>query len=925
MDRVLDLSNTLRPQGVDCRIDQYEESPSEGWPRWMKKRIEEADFVLVVCTEKYSRRYDGEKAGAGSGATWEGTIITQSLYDTGGKNDKFIPIFFSSSDVGFIPTELRSATYYNLDKEGEYENLYRRLTDQPEIKVPPLGQIMPLPPLERKQDFFGKPFNLPYKPNPFFTGREDIIKRLHDGLFVSEETTSLHPLAISGLGGMGKTQTAIEFANRYRDKYKAVFWVDAESRESLISGFISIARLLNLPQKNDKDPNVVIGAAKYWLGNNTDWLLIFDNVDDFLLTGEFTPPTGKGHIIITTTRQATGDLAHKIEIEKMPAEDGILFLLRRGKIIRYDAPLECASDEDQATARDIVRELEGLPLALDQAGAYIEETPCTLKEYLEIFRGQGAELLARRGNLTASHPAPVTTTILISFKKVETLKPEAANLLRLCAFFAPGAIPEEIFIKGSAYSTMQNQLKFYNALEVAGRFSLLKRDPAKRVVYIHGLVQKVLQDQMNKPTCRVWAERALAVVNYLFPSNEFENWSLCERLLPQALIVLSRIEEFELVSKESSHLLHQTGAYLTTRGYFEKAEKFLNQATAIGKKVFGEEPHVVTSMLNNLGTVLEEQRRYKEAEALHRKILEIRRKTHGEEHPDVATSLDSLAISLVSLNRHEEAETLHWEALKMRERLFGEDHPDIAASMGNLAVCIEKQERYKEAKDWHRKALKMREKLFGEDHPAIAVNLNNLAANLGAQKRYKNAETLHRRALEMGKQLYGEEHPFVATSLSNLANNLDRQGKYEDAETLYREAIRIKRIFFGLENPAVAIYLNGLATNLKLQGRCEDAKSLYLDALEIMKKNHKMDSQDSVGILGNLADIYYFEEKFKEAQSLLKKTLQIMEKTYGVNDPKLITTLEAYAAVSRKLVQKGKARELEARAKRIRKCTTGRT
>ncbi|MFQ5674101.1 MAG: tetratricopeptide repeat protein, partial [Nitrospinales bacterium] len=636
MDRVLDLSNALRTQGVDCWIDQYEESPSEGWPRWMKKRIEESNFVLVVCTEKYGRRYNDEEAGTGSGATWEGAIITQSLYDTGGKNDKFIPIFFSSSDAGFVPTELRSATYYNLDKEGEHEKLYRCLTGQPKIKVPPLGQIVPLLPLDRKQDFFGRPFSLPYKQNPFFTGREDIISRLHDELFVSEETTPPHPQAISGLGGMGKTQTAIEFANRYRDEYKAVFWIDAESRESLISGFISIARLLNLPQKNDKDPNVVIGAAKYWLENNTDWLLIFDNVDDFLLTGKFIPSAGKGHIIITTTQQATGDLAHKIEIEKMPDEDGVLFLLRRGKIIRYNESIDRTTDEHRTTAREIVQELEGLPLALDQAGAYIEETPCTLKEYLDIFRGQGTELLARRGNLTASHPAPVTTTILISFEKVEALKPEAANLLRLCAFFAPGAIPEEIFIKGSAYSTMQNQLEFYNALQVAGRFSLLKRDPARRVVYIHGLVQKVLQDQMNKPTCRVWAERALAVVNHLFPSQEFENWPSCERLLPQALIVLSRIEEFKLVSKESHHLLHQTGTYLTTRGYLDKAEKFLKQAIVIGKAMLGQDhPDFITN-LNGLAVNLTAQGRYREAESLNRDILKIRKKLLGEEHPAVA-------------------------------------------------------------------------------------------------------------------------------------------------------------------------------------------------------------------------------------------------------------------------------------------------
>ena len=154
MDRVLDLSNRLRAEGIDCHIDQYEESPPEGWPRWMIDQIEEAAFVLVVCTDTYERRFRGkEKTGKGLGAKWEGAIITQELYEAQANNSKFIPVLFSSHNSARIPIFLRSATHYELYTEEGYEALYRRLTGQPRIQKPELGKLSPMPPLGRRQDF----------------------------------------------------------------------------------------------------------------------------------------------------------------------------------------------------------------------------------------------------------------------------------------------------------------------------------------------------------------------------------------------------------------------------------------------------------------------------------------------------------------------------------------------------------------------------------------------------------------------------------------------------------------------------------------------------------------------------------------------------------------------------------------------------
>lgn len=149
MERVRSLADRLRSEGVDCDIDQYEETPPEGWPRWMGRKISDSKFVLVICTEAYFNRFEGKEVkGKGLGAVWEGGIVLNSLYELGGANMKFIPVVFDYADRHFIPTPLKATTYYNLGKSSGHEDLYRRLTGQPKVKKPALGKLRALPPRE---------------------------------------------------------------------------------------------------------------------------------------------------------------------------------------------------------------------------------------------------------------------------------------------------------------------------------------------------------------------------------------------------------------------------------------------------------------------------------------------------------------------------------------------------------------------------------------------------------------------------------------------------------------------------------------------------------------------------------------------------------------------------------------------------------
>ena len=254
--------------------------------------------------------------------------------------------------------------------------------------------------------------------------------------------------ALSGLGGVGKTQTAVEYAHQPLDGIRPYLWVFADSQKALVAGYVTIAGLLKLPESNAQDQTLAVEAVKRWLGSHERWLLILDNADDIVMARAFLQLGKNGRVILTTRARAAGTTARRLEIQEMGFEEGALFLLRRAKYIAEDAVLEAAGEPDRTAAKEIAAQLDGLPLALDQAGAYIEETGCGLSGYLNLYRIHGPELLQQRGKLANDHPDPVATTWALSFENIEKAKQAAAELLRFCAFLSADAIPEEVFSAG---------------------------------------------------------------------------------------------------------------------------------------------------------------------------------------------------------------------------------------------------------------------------------------------------------------------------------------------------------------------------------------------------------------------------------------------------------------------------------------------
>ena len=706
-DAILVLSERLRQEGVDCVIDQYEQAPAEGWPSWCERQVEQADFVLVACTETYLRRFKKEEVpGKGLGGTWEGHVITQELYEAQGRNNKFVPIVFRVEDFAFIPITLRSTARYGLD--NDYELLYRRLTDQPPIIKAPLGNIQvkaPLgsiqveaprlpaqPRLERREDF--EPLsNLPSRRSVFFTGREQVLTGLRTAL------EGRGVAALSGLGGMGKTQTSLEYAHRYRQQYKALFWVDADSREQLLASFVSIATVLNLPSAQAREQQSAVIEVHRWLQENPDWLLIFDNADDLPLIRDFLPGSAKGHLLLTTREHAVAALAERVRVEGMSPDEGTSLLLRRTGRIAKDGSLADASAADLHTARELSKELGGLPLAIDQAGAFIEEKQLSLSEYAELYASEKAALLAERGSL-GDHLS-VTVTFALAFRKVAEKSAAAGDLLRLCAFLAPDAIPEEIFtacdssVLGEALAdAAKNKLSFITLIGDACRFSLLDRDKDNQTLEIHRLVQVVTKAEMSEAEQRSWAERAVRAVNNAFPSPEYESWPRCQRLIAQAQACASLIDEWEFDFVEAARLLNQAAFYLDDRALYTEAEPLYLRSLAIREKALGPDHPDVAKSLNNLAALYHYQGRYAEAEPLYNGHWRSGRRRWGQTHPDVANGLNNLA-TLPDQGRYAEAEPLYQRSLRS-EKALGPEHPTWP-SLNNLALSSTTQGQYAEA------------------------------------------------------------------------------------------------------------------------------------------------------------------------------------------------------------------------------------
>ncbi len=804
-------------------------------------------------------------------------------------------------------------------------------------------------------------WNMPYKRSPFFTGREGVLQDLRTKF--SAANASVVMLAISGLGGIGKTLTAIEYAYRFRSSYRAVLWVNAETYNMLVSDYVKMASksLLDLPENEEQNLALIVATVKHWLNNNEEWLLIFDNVVDLSMIGNFIPQVGKGHVLLTTRDQVAGDdVDYQIKLDRMEPEESVLFLLRRARILSMDASPDMTSVPSLDAAKAISKALGHLPLALDQAGAYIEETQCSLNAYLNLYKTQHTALLGRRGRLAIRYRQTVSTTWSLSFQRVERADPAAADLLRFFAFLHADGIPEEIVITcsrdlGPILEGIDNPLALNQAIEELLKYSLVYRHADNQTLGIHRLVQTVLKDGMSKNQQREWAERAVRALDRIFPVVKFATLPRCERYFPHAQACAILIERWDMVFVEAAHLLRRVGEYLSERSQFIQAQQCLQQALTICERLPEPQLPELANCLNVLAALHEIQEHFAEAEALYRRTLAICEKILNHEHPQFIHLLNNLALLYIkqyklskaesfvervsnitkdgqgvdpetyiyclhiraelyaAKGQYAEVEDLYLQALSLREQLLGSEHPDLASVLNNLAVLYMSQGKFRAAEPICQRALALSEKAWGPRHHTVAFHLTNLAAINAHLGRFTEAEQMYQRSLEIREETLGAEHPEMAAIYNNLSQLYSKQEKFTEAEMHLKRALAIREKVRGPEHPEVAYCLTNLAELYQKQGKFDEIESLCQRALSIISASLGTEHPNMMYGLNNLAAFYKARGEYARAEPLYQQALAIMQKTLGPEHPDTARVLWWYADLLKKLGREDEASELERR------------
>ncbi len=710
--------------------------------------------------------------------------------DPKGEQGILLPVRVRPCDVEGL---LRQIGYIDLVDQNEQEALTTLLTKVQQQQRSKPVQAPTFPSTSQPDRFPGALpalWMVPFRHNRLFTGRETILLQLHKTLTRGKRVALTQ--VISGLGGIGKTQIAIEYAYRYFSEYQAVFWMRADSPPSILSSFLEMADLLQLPERKEQDTAYIVSAVQRWYRSHPDWLLIVDNADELDVVQSFLPE-GQGQIILTSRSQITRGMADEtLPLDVMDADEGALLLLRCAKRVRSGLPLEAISEQERADAKKLVDILGGLPLALDQAGAYIEETGRSVADYLALYQQHHSHLLKQRGTLSKDYPESVATTWFLSFQKVKQRSSVAAELLSFCAFLSPDSIPEEIIAAGAEHlgpllRTATDPLVLNEAVATLHAYSLVHRDATTHTLNIHRLVQAVLKDQMDEHAKHQWAERVVQAVNAAFPEVKFATWERCRLYLPHALACAALIETYRFTFKEAAGLLSRAGKYLREQGLYGQAEPLFQSALTIREQVLGPEHPDTATSFNDLAWLYREQRQYKQAELLYQRALALCEQALRPEHVGIAaTSLYGLAWLYHYQGHYEQAELLYQRALAMYEKELDPEDPDTATTLNNLAWLYQKQGHYEQAEPLYQRALALREKVRPK-HPDTAISLDNLASLYQDQGKYEQAEPLYQRALSIDEHALGPQHPMTQRIRANYALLLRSMGRDAEATALEQE------------------------------------------------------------------------------------------------------------------------------------------
>ncbi|SFN86519.1 FxSxx-COOH system tetratricopeptide repeat protein [Actinomadura madurae] len=756
--------------------------------------------------------------------------------------------------------------------------------------------------------------------NKNFTGRTDLLARLRNGL--ANQVTAVVPHALHGLGGVGKTQMAVEYAYRYRSDYDLVWWIPADQPVLVRSSLASLAQHLGLPSASvsgvEDAANAVLDALRRG-EPYTDWLLIFDNADE---PEELTDvlPQGPGHVLITSRNHRWAGIVDAVPIDVFTREESVEFLTRR--IPRGITP----EDADR-----LAEELGDLPLALEQAGALHVETGIAVSEYLRLLTQRTSQLLSQ-GKPT-EYPVSMTAAWALSVASLEEKLPEALDLLRYCAFFGPEPIPRDAFSKvvrglsPQLSNLIEDPIRLGRAIGELGRFALARLDIPARTIQVHRLIQALVRDELpsaEQDRLRHEVHVLLAAYTPSDPSNA-NNWNTYLNALghfePAGVAQCQAPEVRELALNMITYL-YSSADFPSARSF---VQSFIDEWTATS----GPDHEDVLKLHVELGNLLRELGQYEEAAELNRQTLSTAEKALGHDHDTTLRALRGRAADLRASGDFQQAHEIDEETLRRYESKFGATDWNTWRAVNSVALDYGLKSDYTNARTRLEKVLRG---VLAEDgassDPSSYLNIYtglvrtvrlggdySEACDLGEdvyafgieQLGPEHAWTLragkdlsiawrragdYDRALELAEEIqqryvriYGLDHPDTLAAAVCLANIRRTIGEFQEALVLADDTVRRYPRIYAAEHPYNHACAGNLAVLRRITGDPEIARKLNEDALAGLEVKLGRDHHYSLTVAINLASDLAAIGETESAYRLCSGSLRRLRALLGDNHP----------------------------------------